>query len=107
MAENISVVDVTPDRYVNRQGYIPGIPLDWLEKVAALSAGKAALLVALVIHREAKMQKMRSNIRLSASATDRMGVSRRSRYRALKTLESGGIISVTTNPGGSTDVALL
>jgi hypothetical protein len=72
------------------------IPLDWLGRAAKLS-GKAPLATALAIMFEAGRRRS-TEITLTMAVLERFGVSRKAKYRALKHLQSAGLIAVHQEP---------
>ena len=80
------------------------IPWDWLVKTMRLS-GKA-LHVALILWQEAGFRRVKT-VKLRTSVVDKVGFSRRSARRALKQLESAGLIEIEPKPGQLTTVRIL
>jgi DNA-binding PadR family transcriptional regulator len=80
------------------------IPLSWLGNAAALP-GKA-LATALAIMFEVGRRRS-SEITLTTAIVQRFGVSRKAKYRALKHLESAGLITVYRKPHRNPVVTIL
>ena len=80
------------------------IPWDWLVKAMRLS-GKA-LHVALILWQEAGFHRVKT-VKLRTSVVDKVGFSRRSARRALKQLESAGLIETERKPGQLTTVRIM
>lgn len=72
------------------------IPLAWLTVASKLS-GKASLAVALAIWFEAGRRKSKV-VKLTSAILERFNVSRKCKYRALKSLEKAGLIRVHREP---------
>ena len=80
------------------------IPLDWIETASKLS-GKA-LSVGIAIWFLSGVTK--SNVvKLSSSLLRRMGVKRTTGYRALRNLETAGLVSVVRHKGRNPIVAII
>jgi hypothetical protein len=71
-----------------------GCPLWWFQAVFPIMRGKGELAVALFLYRQRAVQGSQTvkitNIRLMSE----LGVGRHSKYRAIKLLETAGLISV-------------
>jgi hypothetical protein len=71
-----------------------GCPLWWFQAVFPIMRGKGELAVALFLYRQRAVQGGQTvkitNIRLMSE----LGIGRHSKYRAIKRLESAGLISV-------------
>lgn len=80
------------------------IPWEWLVKTMRLP-GKA-LHVALILWQEAGFRRVKT-VKLRTSVVDKVGFSRRSARRALKQLESAGLIETEPKPGQLTTVRIL
>lgn len=86
------------DRRGDRPGaYLPALPLDVLAALHPL--GAPALVVGLLICREAKMAGRECELRLSGVTLARIGLSRFSVLRALAKLERAGLVEVARQRG--------
>jgi DNA-binding transcriptional ArsR family regulator len=81
------------------------IPLLWLT-VAATLAGKGPLAVGLAAWFESGRRKSKE-VRLTTAILKRFGVNRKTKYRALKSLEGAGLIRVRREPRKNPVVTIL
>jgi len=81
------------------------IPLDWLGTAAKLP-GKAPLATALAIVFEVGRRRS-PEITLTTAILQRFGVGRKAKYRALKHLQSAGLIAVHQKPRRNPVVTIL
>jgi hypothetical protein len=81
------------------------IPLDWLGTAAKLP-GKAPLATALAIMFEVGRRRS-PEITLTTAILQRFGVGRKAKYRALKHLQSAGLIAVHQKPRRNPVVTIL
>jgi hypothetical protein len=91
-------------RHKKGEKFLKGpVPWDWIVKAANLSG--SALKVTYAVWFLSGM-KNTDTIKLSNSILKELGVSRRSKYRALKTMEEVGLISVSNKTGSSPDITI-
>ena len=94
---------------VEAEGFLRGpIPLDWLRRAAGLP--KSALVVGLALwhgggmawdeDRGRPIKGGNCFVRVETKLLARLGVGRRTGYRALQTLEAAGLVLVKRRPGG-------
>jgi hypothetical protein len=79
------------------------VPLDWLQRAARLPG--RSLTVGLIVWFLAGLQK-RPTVRVAAQWRDAFGVDRHALYRALKWLESDGLVTVDRRVGSCPVVTL-
>ena len=82
------------------------IPLDWLAAAAKLP-GKAPVLVALAIRFESGRRRNAQSVKLTNKLVARFGVSRKCKYRAIKSLQQAGLIDVQQDTKKSPVVTIL
>ena len=88
----------------NGDRFIKGpVPWDWIVKAANLSAG--SLKVSLALWQLAGMKKS-GTVKLSNGILKELGVSRKTKYRALRRLENAGLISVSKASGSSPEIRI-
>ena len=80
------------------------VPMSWLSRAAALR-GKA-LHVGLAVWHLVGMRKS-ATVSLSRRVLAELGVRRHASYRALKSLEAAGLVSISRRPGCLSRVTLL
>jgi DNA-binding MarR family transcriptional regulator len=85
-----------PKRKATPEPFLRGpIPADWL-KAAGQLPGKA-LHVGLVAWYVAGLRSKRDDLPVSSERAAQFGVTRQSKYRALRALERAGLVSVKRN----------
>jgi hypothetical protein len=82
------------------------IPLAWLEKASRLRS-KACLLVALAIWYRRGIVGEHRPIKVTNKLVGRFGVTRRSKYAALKALANAGLVKVTGSPRKTPTVTVI
>ena len=82
------------------------IPLAWLAAAARLP-GKAPLAVALAIRFESGRLRGAPAVKLTNPLVAKLGVSRKSKYSALKVLQQAGLIAVRQEPRKAPMVTIL
>ena len=80
------------------------VPFAWLEAAAKLPGKSMHLAIALL--RIATVEQTR-RVSLSNLACERFGLNRNAKYRALRSLENGGLIAVERKLGQSPIVTIL
>lgn len=91
---------------LRQSGYYPAIPSELVEAAFLAGSSGSVPAIALAIWRQATLQHRLDNVVLSCGTTERLGIGRHSRYRALKRLSEIGAISVNNRPGGQTLISL-
>src|SRR5262249_33734970 len=84
--------------------FIAPIPLPWF--LAACRLPGKALAAALVIWHLAKL-KGSDTVALTQAGLNEFGVSRQSKYRALRALEKAGLIAVRRRPKRNPEITVL
>jgi hypothetical protein len=79
------------------------IPWNWIVEAANISGG--ALKVSLALWYLAGITKT-GTIKLSNGVLEELGITRRTKYRVLKALESSGLISVSQRSGNSPEITI-
>src|SRR5262249_12599366 len=93
----------TPSR--NAARFLKGpIPWDWLDR--AMRLGGKALAMGLMLWLESGLQKKRT-FRFCLSRVGRGGERRHTARRAIRCLETAGLIAVVRRPGSGLDVTIL
>lgn len=94
-----------PPRHKGKEPFLAGpIPWRWILRAGGLPG--CALLVGIVLWREAKMKRKRT-VRFCLSHLGEFGKSPDSARRGLHALEAAKLVSVKYDPGKCLDVALL
>lgn len=86
-------------------GGIPGMPLDNFRIILGLP--RNALVVYLVLWHTSSLRRKERTFKVQPRLFDECGVERRTRYRALESLEKAGLIEVERNAGQCPMVTLL
>jgi hypothetical protein len=98
---------VSPERAPRRgkssEQFIPAISIEWFVAAGALP-GKAPM-VGGIIRMEMAKRKCRE-VRFTGGMTERHGIDRASRNRAIRALENAGLIHVRRNSTGSPLISL-
>jgi hypothetical protein len=84
--------------------FIPPMPLDWYQRACRLR-GKAPV-VATVLWYLSRLKKSKTIV-LSQTRLNEFGITRQAKYRALRALESAGLVKVHPRGRKSSEVTLL
>jgi hypothetical protein len=82
------------------------IPMAWLAKAATVPGAGKALAVAIVIWFIVGVER-RASVKLRPSVMRSFGIDRFAGYRALKAMQSAGLIKFSGKPGQAATVTLL
>ena len=92
-----------PKHKVGEQFLKGPIPLDWIKTAARLPS--KSLHVGIILWYLAGIKRQRT-IPISNSITKRFGIGRSTKHRALRALESAGLVSICHQPGRTPEVTL-
>jgi hypothetical protein len=108
MSEELWINDGTDGRPApkRRDGRHIGCPLTWFKAVLPVVRGKNELVVALAIYRLHVVRKSRTIAVSNVSLLAELGISRHTKYRALRRLAAAKIITVAACNGRAIEITL-
>jgi hypothetical protein len=97
-------VELASVRHRRRDRFIPPMPFEWFRR-ACLLPGKAAILAAALWY--LSRRRGSATVRLSQASLNEFGISRQARYRALRSLEEAGLVTVRRRDRKNPEVTVL